>query len=144
LKEGEESIPVPGWKPGKQVGALVIGDGGKIMYGSHGAKDWRIIPQSKMKAYMGGRRRVPEPKGPPGAPSNCKHIREWLHACKGWKAAGSNFDYAGPLTEVAMLGNVALYMPGTELQWDAKHMTFTNYPKANHYVHVRYRDGWTL
>ena len=105
LKEGEESIPVPGWRPGKQVGALVIGDKGKIVYGSHGAKDWRLIPDARMKEYMGDRKRQREPRSS-GPPSNFKHIREWLQACKGWKTAGSNFDYGGPLTEVALLGNM--------------------------------------
>ncbi len=60
------------------------------------------------------------------------------------KRAGSNFDYAGPLTEIAVLGNIAQHTPGTELEWDAKHMTFPNAPKANQYLHFRYRDGWTL
>ena len=143
LKEGEESIPVPGWRPGKQVGALVIGDKGKIVYGSHGAKHWRLIPDARMKEYMGDRKRQREPRSS-GPPSNFKHIREWLQACKGWKTAGSNFDYGGPLTEVALLGNIALRMPGTKLEWDAKHMTFPNQPEANQYIHTRYRDGWTL
>ncbi len=143
LKDGEESIPVPGWVPGKQVGALVVGDKGKIVYGSHGATDWRIIPESKMKQYMGNRQTESEPKVA-GPPRNLRHIQEWLQACKGWKPASSNFDYGGPLTEIAMLGNIAHHMLGTELQWDAKHMTFPNQPKANQYLHSRYRDGWTL
>jgi len=143
VKEGEESIPVPGWRPGKQVGALVVGDKGKIVYGSHGARDWRILPDAKMKEYMGDRKRVPEPKLP-GPPSNLRHIREWLSACKGWKSTGSNFDYGGPLTEIAMLGNIAIRMLGTELQWDAGHMMFPRHPVANQYLHTRYREGWSL
>lgn len=143
LKAGEESIPVPGWVPGKPVGALVVGDKGKIVYGSHGATDWRIIPDSKMKEYMGDRKRQPEPEVP-GPPGNFTHVQEWVQACKGWKPAGSSFDYGGPLTEIAMLGNIALLMPGTELQWDAKHMMFPNQPVANQYLHTSYRDGWTL
>ena len=43
-----------------------------------------------------------------------------------------------------MLGNIALLMQETELQWDAKHMMFPNQPKANQYLHYRYRDGWKL
>jgi len=143
LEPGAESIPVPGWVPGKQVGALVIGDKGKIVYGSHGAKDWRIIPESKMQEYMAGRQKQLEPQAP-GPPSNFKHIREWLQACKGWKPAGASFDYGGPLTEIALLGNIAYRMLGTQLEWDAKHMTFPNQPVANQYLHTPYRDGWTL
>ena len=143
LGEDEESIPVPGWVPGKPVGALVVGDKGKIAYGSHGATDWHILDEAKMKEYMGDRKRQLEPEvaGPPG---NFTHVQEWIQACKGWKPAGSNFDYGGPLTEIAMLGNIALQMPGAKLQWDAKHMIFPNQPEANQHLHFRYRDGWTL
>ena len=92
---------------------------------------------------MGDRKKVAEPRAS-GPPANFKHVREWIQACKGWKPAGSNFDYGGPLTEVAMLGNIASLMPGTQLQWDGDHMTFPNHPHANQYLHCRYRDGWTL
>ena len=69
----------------------MVGDKGKIVYGSHGASDWRIIPDSKMKDYMGDRKKKLEPDVP-GPPGNFSHIQEWIQACKGWKTAGSNFD----------------------------------------------------
>jgi len=131
-------------KKGTRFNALVVGDKGKIVHGSHGAKDWSIIPESKMMEYMGDRKRVPEAaaKGPP---ANFKHLHDWVQACKGWKTAGSNFDYGAPLTEIALLGNIASLMPGTELQWDGDHMTFPNNPSANQHLHFYpYRDGWTL
>ncbi|HJN51115.1 MAG: Gfo/Idh/MocA family oxidoreductase [Pseudomonadales bacterium] len=143
LMEGEESIPDPGWVAGKPVGALVIGEKGKIVYGSHGARGWRIIPESGMKRYLGGRPVDYEQSGP-GLPDNVAHLADWLQACKGGDPAGSNFDYGGPLTEIAALGDIALRMLGTELEWDAAHMMFPNQPRANQYLHSRYRDGWTL
>jgi len=143
LDPGEESIPVPGWVEGKAVGALVVGDKGKIVYGSHGASDWRIIPEEKMNGYMKNRKRQSE-ESVAGPPSNFSHVQEWVQACKGWKPAGSDFDYGGPLTEIALLGNIALRMPGTELMWDAENMTFPNQPAANQYLHESYREGWML
>ena len=143
VKEGEAPIPIPGWRPGKQVGGMVVGDKGKIVYGSHGARDWRILGEGKMEEYMGTRKRVPEPIEP-GPPANKKHFAEWLSACKGWKIANSNFDYGGPLTEIAMLGNIAIRLLGMELQWDSKNMTFPHQPAANQYLHTQYRDGWSL
>ena len=140
---GEAPIPIPGWRPGKQVGGMVIGDKGKIVYGSHGAKNWRILGEGKMGEYMGDRKRVPEPIEP-GPPPNKKHLAEWLSACKGWKVANSNFDYGAPLTEIAMLGNIAIRLLGTELRWDSEHMTFHHHPQANQYLHKQYRDGWSL
>ena len=143
VKEGEAAIPIPGWRPGKQVGGMVVGDKGKIVYGSHGATNWRILGEGKMEEYMGNRKRVPEPREP-GPPPNKKHLAEWLSACKGWKIANSNFDYGGPLTEIAMLGNIAIRLLGTELKWDSQNMMFPHQPEANQYLHTQYRDGWSL
>jgi len=58
--------------------------------------------------------------------------------------AVSNFDYAGPFTEVVLLGNVALRFPGTRLMWDGPNMKVTNVLEANQYVGHNYRTGWTL
>ena len=65
-------------------------------------------------------------------------------ACQGDEPAGSSFDCGGPLTELAALGNIAMLMPGTELQWDSKRMTFPSHPEADQHLHHRYRDGWNL
>lgn len=96
-----------------------------------------------MTEYLNGRT-IDYEQNTPGLPTNVAHLADWLQACKGGEAAGSNFDYGGPLTEIAALGDVALQMLGTELHWDAAHMTFPNQPAANQYLHTRYRDGWTL
>ena len=96
-----------------------------------------------MQEYMADRTRVADPRGS-GMPNNDAHHADFLQACKGWHPAGSNFGHGGPLTEIAMLGNIAQLIPGAELQWDAKNMTIPNHPEANQYLHYRYRDGWTL
>ncbi|MCB1236626.1 MAG: Gfo/Idh/MocA family oxidoreductase, partial [Verrucomicrobiae bacterium] len=49
------------------------------------------------------------------------HHAEWIAACKGEGKALSHFDYAGPMTEVVLLGNVAL-RAGAKIEWDAKAM----------------------
>ncbi|MDP7638589.1 MAG: Gfo/Idh/MocA family oxidoreductase [Candidatus Hydrogenedentes bacterium] len=143
LEDGEEFIPTTEWAGRGPIGALVVGDKGKITYGSHGAAYWRIIPESKMNGYKGDRTVKADPLDR-SLPSNVSHHQEFLQACKGYKPAGANFDYGGPLTEIAMLGNIAHHMPGTKLEWDAKHMMFPSHPEANQYLHYAYRDGWTL
>jgi predicted dehydrogenase len=143
LPAGAESIPDPGWVAGKPVGALVVGDKGKIVYGSHGARGWRIIPEAKMRDYVGDRELEYE-QNTSGLPTNLAHHVDWLRACKGGSPAGSNFDYGGPLTEIASLGDIALRMLGTQLDWDAEHLMFPNQPIANQYLHTQYREGWTL
>jgi hypothetical protein len=55
----------------------------------------------------------------------------------------SNFDYAGPLTEIALLGNVAVFT-GKKIKWDGSQMKVTNAPEANKFLSREYREGWAL
>ncbi len=113
---------------------LFIGDKGKML--GH-----RIIPEAKLKEY---------PKPPQKLKRSPGHHKEWLLACKGGPPAGSNFDWAGPLTESVLLGNVALHMEkqlyekGLKLEYDGPNMKVTNLPEANQYIRREYRKGWTL
>ncbi|MBI4659481.1 MAG: twin-arginine translocation signal domain-containing protein [Verrucomicrobia bacterium] len=91
LKEGEKLED-------NGSGILFLGDIGVISCrGTGGAP--RISPTSKMESYARPASTLPRPKG---------HRRDWLDACKGGKPAGSNFEYAARLTEIVLLGNVAL------------------------------------
>ena len=71
------------------------------------------------------------------------HRQEWIEACKGGKPAGANFDYAGPLTETVLLGNIAI-RTGEKLYWDPENMKITNVSEANNYLRRQYRNGWSL
>ena len=137
---GTERIPRPAdLDPDEKVvdtGAVVLGDKGTIMYGSHGAGGVRIIPLEKMKAYQRPAKTLPR---------GLEHHRDWLDAIRKGRKAGSDFhDYGGPLTELAMLGVVAIKMSGQKLEWDTKKMTFTNSNEANQFVNPPYRTGWAL
>jgi hypothetical protein len=68
---------------------------------------------------------------------------DWLRACKGGQPACSNFDYAGPFTEIVLLGNIAL-RTGKRIEWDGPNMCSTNCPEAAQYVKKQYREGWSL
>ncbi len=114
-------------------GVIFVGDKGKLMCGSY-AEGPRLIPEAKMKAYKLPPKTIPRIKD---------HHQNWIEACKGGAPACSNFDYAGSLNEVAMLGNIAIRM-GKRLYWDAENMKITNEPDANQYLHCEYRKGWTL
>jgi hypothetical protein len=115
-------------------GALYVGTKGKILCGSHGAGGLRIIPETKMQAYK---------KPAPSLPRSIGHRKEWIVACKGEGTAKSNFDFAGPLTETTLLGNIAI-RTGKKLYWDAQNMKITNIPEANEFLHRPYRQGWVL
>lgn len=51
------------------------------------------------------------------------------------------FDYAGPLNEACLLGNIALKMD-QRIEWDADAFRITNSEPANQYLHAEYRAGW--
>jgi predicted dehydrogenase len=79
------------------------------------------------------------------------HFDEFIRAIKGGKPAASNFpDYAGPLTETVLLGNLACWVanepgtPGKKIEWDAKKMQATNAPELASLVRRQYRAGYSL
>jgi predicted dehydrogenase len=136
---GTERIPRPQeLEPERRAvdtGAVVYGDKGTIMYGSHGAGGVRIIPESKMKAYEPPAKTIPRVPG---------HHKDWLQAITKGTKAGSDFSYGGPLTEIALLGVIAIRLAGKKLEWDTQKMRFTNCPEANDFLQPPYRAGWSL
>ena len=85
----------------------------------------------------------PEPFLPRGKGGASWHYQEWVQACKGGPKPLSNFDYAGPLTEAILLGNIAA-KAGRKIQWDGPAMKVTNMPEINAHLRRRYREGWVL
>ena len=72
------------------------------------------------------------------------HQNDWIRACKEGKAPCSSFDYGGPLTEMALLGMIAIQVKDQHLEWDSKNLRFTNNEDANKLLHIEYRKGWSL
>jgi hypothetical protein len=116
-------------------GQLFIGDEGKILAETYGGSP-RLIPEAKMKEFM---QSPPEKK----LRRVKSHYAEWIEACKGGRPAGANFDYAGPLTEVVLLGNVAI-RAGRMIRWSGKQTKVLNCEEANRWLQREYREGWTL
>jgi predicted dehydrogenase len=119
-----------------------MGTNGKLFIGDKGIMSEHVLmPKSRREEFGKPEKVLPRSPG---------HYEEWIHACKGGKPAGSNFDHAGPMTETVLLGNVALRMDLRErlmrekLVWDSEKMQFTNVPEANQYLHTEYRKGWSL
>lgn len=114
-------------------GRLIIGDEGYILGN-------RVFPDGR-RSDVG---EVPETIWrSPG------HYREWLDACRGGRPPGSNFDWAGPLAEIVLLGNVALRselreeLTTAKLLWDPAKLEVTNLPGANAFLRRAYREGWS-
>ena len=71
------------------------------------------------------------------------HYEEWTAACKGGPKTSSNFDVSGPVTEIVLLGNVAL-RAGQRIEWDSKKLKVTNVKSANQYVRTTPRAGFKV
>lgn len=77
---------------------------------------------------------------PPEVSFRCKagnHLQNWVMACKGEDEAMSEFDYAGPLSEIIVLGDLAMMHPGRKLLWDAENMKITNDDEANNSLFMK-------
>ena len=112
-------------------GAIFIGGRGKM------TGEPRLMSEERRNEF-----KTPEPSIP-RCESN--HFGEWVTACKGGREPFSNFDHAGPLTEMVLLGNLAIRAGvGKKVQWDGPNMKSTNLPELNHLVQREYRKGWSL
>ena len=109
-------------------GVLYVGDRGKMM--GH-----RLIPEARMREFG---------KPPQILPRSPGHYREFVDACRGGPPAGSNFvDHSGLLSEVCMLGNVAVRAQ-KKLLWDGPGMKVTNDLAANAFLGRESRAGWSM
>jgi predicted dehydrogenase len=124
---GEEELNQEG-------GALLIGSKGKLMHLTYGEKP-RLLPNSLHKSYG-----LP-PKKLPRIPAE-SHETNWVDSAKAGIQACCPFEYAAQLTEVMLLGIVAL-RAGKKIEYDAATMRVTNVPEANQYLSRIYREGWT-
>jgi predicted dehydrogenase len=140
--DGNQTIPRPKeFSKDDQIpgtGAILFGDKGMIVHGSHGAGGCYLTPEKLMDQYSG--KNAPPEK----LPRVKNHAWDWLEAIRTGRQAGSNFDYGGLLTQVALLGVIAIRFPGQSLQWDDQAMRFTNNDAANAFVQPAYREGWQL
>ena len=93
------------------------------------------------------------------------HHWKWIDACKAGfdspehRGLTSSFDYAGPMTETVLMGNLAIrsymlrrensqgrteYYGRKKLLWDGENMRITNLEEANQFVGREYRSGWEM
>lgn len=119
------------------IGAVVIGDQGKIMHGSHGAGGCRLIPEARMKEFKLPEQKIARVKGG-------HHQNDWLDAIRANRPAGSSFEYGGALSEIGLLGMIAIRRAGVRLEWDDAAMKFTNDEEANTFLNPPRRKGWEI
>ncbi len=112
-------------------GVLFIGTRGMLLsdYSKH-----VLLPEDKFVDFERPEPFIPDSPG---------HHHQWVLACLGEGETGSPFSYAGPLTEVNHLGNVA-YRVGKKIVWDAKKMQCIGCPEADPFIRREPRESWSL
>ena len=151
-------------KDGETIGAS---GGGTVMYGEKGilvadvySRNARLLPSETMDLFNAPEPSIPRIEGNMGG-----HIANFVQGCLEGKPTSSPFSRSGPLTEIVLMGNLAVrafqyrkFTPSTDpnengsysypgrrkLHWDGENMEITNYPEANQWVKREYREGWSL
>ncbi len=128
-------------KPSPEVIALLEGDefpdAGSIFIGTKGTM---LLPHYSL-ATLYPKATFKDFKMPHVA--GLKHWSQFVEACRGNDKTQANFDYAGPLTETILLGNIAARFPHTTLKWNSRKMKFAQ-AEANQYLRREYRHGWEV
>ncbi len=118
-------------------GALLVGSTATILSIGALGESPRIIPRTKF-LEIGRPELLLDPS--PG------HAEEWFMACRGEKPLDfpkSNFDYAGPFTEMTNLGVLAHQLnEGERAHWDTEKLRVTDRTDLNKFVNKSYREGW--
>jgi len=124
-------------------GSLIVGTKGILFSpNDYGAQYTLVGPDGEKDAFTGLNLTKPESMPINGKGDQGMKI-EWAAAMRGGPAAVSNFDYSGMLTEVILLGNVAI-RSGKKIVWDGPKMMVTNDKAANAFVRREYRKGWDV
>jgi predicted dehydrogenase len=116
-----------------QQGSVVVGTDGMIVL-PHVTADAFVLPESKMAT-------LPQIDLP-----ERNHYHEFIDVVLGGgkETCSASFDYAGPLTESVLIGNIAARFPGETLEFDGKALKFPKKPEANQYLTRSYRQGWSV
>jgi hypothetical protein len=140
-------------------GCLLIGDKGKLFSRDDYGTQFHFKLEG-MSTFVEGRNRqtgeheairsIPQsiPRSPTFTNDRAMdegHHLEWIKAIKESRPelCYSRFDIAAYLTEIILLGCVAM-RAGKKLQWDGPNMRAKNAPEVAHFVKREMRAGWRL
>jgi hypothetical protein len=137
-------------------GCLVVGEKGKIFAGDDYGASFQIMMNDE-KEYIDSRKHEAAQKVPQTIPRTTDVFGdkakdgdlamklEWFAMMNGGAPAYSNFDIAAYLTEIILLGCVALRTGvGHKLEWDGPNMKAKNEPAAAKFVKRHNRKGWEM
>lgn len=121
---------MPAGKKLPASGSLFFGEGGAMLLPHVGMP--QLFPQEKFASHT-----IEKVAG-------SSHYHAWVDSALSGRPTSDDFDYAGPLTEAVLLGNVATHLPGTELKWDAAKFVLTGHADAQRLLTKEYRQGWEI
>lgn len=124
------------WPHDREGGQLWVGDKGMILAGIY-ADNPRLLDEQVQAAVTASpvAKRYPRTEG--------VH-REWIAAAKNGTQPGSDFaGYAGPMTEMILIGVLAVRM-GRTLEMDPDTGMIKNVAAPTELVMPAYRSGWSL
>ncbi len=124
-------------EPERKLGACIYhGSKGKMMHDNYG-EGVRLIPETKMKNFTPPKKTLPRSPG---------IYKEWTEAIKNGTKSTTDFEYSARLTEMMLLGNIAIRMKdkNTILEYDGEKGEFTNVDEANEFLTKKYPKGWEL
>ncbi len=146
-----EITEMTGQLPGS--GALLIGDRGRIFSpDDYGAQFYvRLNGETEFKSSSNhdAVKAIPQsiPRNPARGDTDFRQHAEWVQAIKtnNPELPYSRFDIAAYLTEIILLGCVALRVgKGVTMQWDGPRMHSPNIKEAAQFVNYPFRPGWKL
>lgn len=76
--------------------------------------------------------------------SSDNHWHLWVEGSLAHRPTTAGFDYAGPLTEMLLLGVIANRYPTQLLQYDSERLKITNFVEADAHLRRQYRSGWEI
>jgi hypothetical protein len=138
----KEIVSLTGNLPGS--GCLVVGEKGKIFSpDDYGARFYVLLKGEE--EYVVGDKHDACKSVAQTIPRSPGHMQEWFRMMKEGTPAYSNFEIAAYLTEIILLGCIALRVgEGTRVDWDGPHMQSTNVPEAARFVIRNNRPGWQI
>ena len=113
-----------------KAGSLFIGEGGVLMQPHVGMP--QLFPVEKFGSFTIDKQPA------------LNHYHSWVDAILNGTETTDNFEYAGPLTEAVLLGNVATRVPNVTLSWNAAEMRIPGHPEAEKLLRRDYRKGWEI
>ena len=111
-------------------GCLFVGEKGALLADPYGTQE--LYPKERFAAVA-----IPQ-----GTATN--HWHQWVDACLGRCEPSAPFEYAAHLTEIALLGNVALNFPHETLEWNGGKGRFVGRPDAEQLLGTPQRSGWEI